>query len=42
MLAKGKTPKVPIAAERQEPVTDIPEGRPLRGDLSARRRNKSP
>lgn len=26
MLAKGKAPKVPVAAERQEPVVDIPEG----------------
>lgn len=27
MLAQGKTLKVLIAAERQEPVIDIPEGR---------------
>ncbi|CAM3836251.1 hypothetical protein VRRI112168_03655 [Vreelandella rituensis] len=27
MLAKGKAPKVLIAAETQEPVADIPEGR---------------
>ena len=26
MLAKGKAPKVPTAAARQEPVADIPEG----------------
>ncbi len=27
MLAKGKAPKVSTAAERREPVADIPEGR---------------
>jgi hypothetical protein len=26
MQAKGKAPKVPIAAARREPVADIPEG----------------
>ena len=27
MLAKGKAPKVLVAAARREPVADIPEGR---------------
>jgi hypothetical protein len=27
MLAKGKAPKVLTAAERREPVANIPEGR---------------
>jgi len=29
MQAKGKAPKVPIAAARREPVADIPEGSEL-------------
>jgi len=41
MLAKGKAPKVFTAAARQEPVADIPEGRPLRGAISARRRHEA-
>jgi len=41
MLAKGKAPKVLAASERMEPVADIPEGRPLRGARSARRRDQA-
>jgi hypothetical protein len=37
MLAKGKAPKVFTAVARQEPVADIPEGRPLRGAIHIRK-----
>jgi len=33
MMGKGKGPKVFTAAARQEPVADIPEGRPLQGAI---------
>jgi len=34
MQAKGKAPKVPIAAARREPVADIPEGSEPQGSVT--------
>jgi len=34
MLGKGKGPKVPTAAARQEPVANIPEGRRPKGRVT--------
>jgi hypothetical protein len=38
MLAKGKTPKVLIAAARREPVVNIPEGSEPQGSVTRLRK----
>jgi hypothetical protein len=41
MLAKGKTPKVLIAAARREPVVNIPEGSEPQGSVTRLRKEQS-